>query len=129
MGLGRNGFRERPFPRRGDRLSAGGLFFNRGRRTGRAFQKHLADRAREKRAKITQFADNLWNLGPDATTTAAARLSGVSQQTGSIYMRNMVAGLGWQAVCEARSDGKHYRCDKCGIRCPITRNPPCPRLP
>lgn len=61
---------------------------------GRAFQ---AQRALAKRQKMGRFAQAL----ADSLTgniSEAARAVGISQQTGSIYFREICRGLGWQCL-------------------------------
>lgn len=61
---------------------------------GRSFQ---AQRALAKRQKMGRFAQVL----ADSLTgniSEAARAVGISQQTGSIYFREICGGLGWQCL-------------------------------
>lgn len=62
--------------------------------TGRAFQ---AQRALAKRKKMGHFAQALAD-GPAGNISEAARTVGISQQTGSIYFREICHGLGWQSL-------------------------------
>ncbi len=64
-------------------------FSNPGRRNNA-----IAYRMQQKKRKMRIFADE---LADGATITGAARAAGVSQQTGSLYFREICQGLGAQA--------------------------------
>lgn len=64
------------------------------RRFGQGTNRYRQERMREKRQKVAQFAEC---LADGMNITAAARACGVSQQTGSLYLKQIIKDLGWQA--------------------------------
>lgn len=46
---------------------------------------------------LSRFAQALADSAPGASIAAVAASVGLSQQTGSVYFREICRGLGWQA--------------------------------
>lgn len=59
--------------------------------------RHMANQATGKARNLRRFADALADSSPGASIAQVAAQAGVSQQTGSVYFREICRGLGWQA--------------------------------
>lgn len=55
------------------------------------------ERMDRKRRNLARFAQALADSSPGASITTVAASVGLSQQTGSVYFREICRGLGWQA--------------------------------